>query len=50
LVRRVTTNWRLTCGMLPSNADIRAAPNADIRVKIGTTRHQIGVLDTSRFG
>ena len=39
------------CGMLPTNADIRAAPNADIRVHDqATTRHQIGVPDTGRLG
>lgn len=46
-----STGWALAYGMLPSSADIRVEPNADIRVtQAGTTRHQIGVRDTSRFG
>jgi hypothetical protein len=51
MVRRVTATCARVCGMLPSSADIRADPKyADIRVNQASTRHQIGVLHTSRLG
>jgi hypothetical protein len=51
MVRRVIATRAPDCGMLPSSADIRADPkDADIRVTQASTRHQIGVLHTSRLG